>query len=196
MPMTQKQKLIQFLAGMGVRYVETLGTYVQTCQKYQEWRDAGVCFAPFTDGLGILKEEATIVSTRDHPWPHILHEAGHLLCVEEPLHPKDNEFNWLGWEYAVCQLLGLPRAAFIRNNQEYMITWLNPQGQMRDEIGALTAREVPFFLDERVAKAKELGLVLPDGQVTCHPNRKMPPVPYSPPPRRASRSRQPAHDGR
>lgn len=194
MSMTQKQRLIQFLAGMGVRYVETTGTYVQTCQEYQEWRDAGVWFAPFTEGLGILKEEATIVSIRDHPWPHILHEAGHLLCTEEPLPPNGNELDWLGWEYAVCQLLGLSRAAFIRSNQEYMITWLNPKGQWRDAISELTAREIPLFLADRVNKAKELGLVLPDGQVTCHPNRKLPPVPFRRP-RRAFRSRSPDHAG-
>ena len=171
--MTQKERVLQFIASMGVRYIERIGTTAQNRQQWEEWEEEGACEAPFMPGLGIIKDPACIISTVAVDWVHLIHEAGHLLCTETPLNPKDNEYEWLGWEYAVCLQLGLSRAAFIRGNAEYGINWLNPQGQMRDLFADLPKREIPLFLENRLAFAKQLGLVLPDGRVTCHPNRRL-----------------------
>lgn len=87
--------------------------------------------APFTSGLGVVWDEFKIIGTTETPWPHLLHEAGHLVATtERPDAAK--EFTFLGWEMAVVEHLGLSMKAFYESNAEYGVTF----GQ-HNELGAL-----------------------------------------------------------
>ena len=82
-----------------------------------EWSEA-----PFTSGLGVVWDEFKIIATTETSWPHLLHEAGHLVATtERPDAAK--EFTFLGWEMAVVEYLGLSLKEFHRSNGEYGICW-------------------------------------------------------------------------
>ena len=82
-----------------------------------EWSEA-----PFTSGLGVVWDEFKIIATTETSWPHLLHEAGHLVATtERPDAAK--EFTFLGWEMAVVEHLGLSMKEFHRSNGEYGICW-------------------------------------------------------------------------
>lgn len=78
--------------------------------------------APFTSGLGVVWDEFRIVATTETPWPHLLHEAGHLVATTERP-DASKEFTFLGWEMAVVKHLGLSMKAFHESNAEYGICW-------------------------------------------------------------------------
>ena len=102
----------------------------ETAWQWQH-RPAAWSEAPFTSGLGVVWDEFKIVATTETPWPHLLHEAGHLVATTERP-DASKEFTFLGWEMAVVEHLGLSMKAFHASNAEYSVTF----GQYY-EMGAL-----------------------------------------------------------
>lgn len=87
-----------------------------------QFRPANWSEAPFTSGLGVVWDEFKIIATTETPWPHLLHEAGHLVATTERP-DASNEAVFLGWELAVVEHLGLSMKAFHASNAEYGINW-------------------------------------------------------------------------
>ena len=114
-----RRKLIAYLdREFGVTVVERdAATAWQWQHRPAKWSEA-----PFTSGLGCVWDEFKIIATTETPWPHLLHEAGHLVATtERPDAAK--EFTVLGWEMAVVEHLGLSMKEFHRANGEYGICW-------------------------------------------------------------------------
>jgi hypothetical protein len=114
-----RRRLIAYLGErFGVRVVE------REASPAWSWihRPAGYSEAPFTSGLGVVWDKFEIVGTTETPWPHLLHEAGHLVATtERPDAAK--EFTFFGWEMAVVEHLGLSAREFYDRNVEYGINW-------------------------------------------------------------------------
>lgn len=153
--------LKDYLTAQGIRFVEHR---LQT--DYQFALEDGVQKAPFVSGsLGIHWKEREIHTCGYIEWPHILHEAGHILC--EPVHPnhKDSADNsFLGWEMAVVQHLGLSWMTWYKNNRDYgLCDEIN--GTFYDEIGSLKYESDDFkcFTTLYLDDAKSRKLVAEDG---------------------------------
>ena len=93
----------------------------ETAWQWQH-RPANWSEAPFTSGLGVVWDKFEIIGTTETPWPHLLHEAGHLVATTERP-DASKEFTFLGWEMAVVEHLGLSMKAFHKANAEYGICW-------------------------------------------------------------------------
>lgn len=176
--MTDKEKVVQFLAGLGLTYIEVPETFAALSAVWEEMtKDRGLREAPFTTYLGCIPDERAIVGRHHHHWASLIHEAGHLLCEPTVLDRKAQEIEWFGWEWAVVQYLDLPQDEFLKSNRDYGIDWHTPDGEhYREEVGNLRAGEVEQFFGQKVETAKKLGLVLEDGTPVAHSNRRFSPV--------------------
>ena len=116
-----RRRLIAYLATeFGVRVIEREAS--TAWRTLLDERPASWSEAPFTSGLGCFWDKFEIIGTTETPWPHILHEAGHLVATtERPDAAK--EFTFLGWEMAVVEHLGLSMREFYERNVEYGINW-------------------------------------------------------------------------
>ena len=146
-----RRRLIAYLATeFGVRVVE------REASTAWQWihRPTGYSEAPFTSGLGVVWDEFKIIGTTETPWPHLLHEAGHLVATTERP-DASKEFTFLGWEMAVVEHLGLSMKAFHALNAEYGVTF----GQYY-EMGALTfgSKDWWKFVGEAQATSRAAGL--------------------------------------
>ena len=149
-----RRRLIAYLdREFGVTVVErNAETAWQWQHRPQNWSEA-----PFTSGLGVVWDKFEIVGTTETPWPHLLHEAGHLVATtERPDAAK--EFTFLGWEMAVVEHLGLSLKEFHRSNAEYGVTF----GQYY-EMGALTfgSKDWWKFVGEAQAESRAARLFHP-----------------------------------
>lgn len=116
-----RRRLIAYLATeFGVRVIEReASTAWQWINRPAAWSEA-----PFTSHLGCVWDKFEIVATTETPWPHLLHEAGHLVATtKRPDAAK--EFTFLGWEIAVVEHLSLSLREFYDRNVEYGINWLD-----------------------------------------------------------------------
>ena len=113
--------LITYLATrFGVQVIE------REASEAWKWihRPAGYSEAPFTSGLGIVWDKFEIYATNETPWPHLLHEAGHIVATtERPDAAK--EFTFFGWEMGVVEHLDLSMRTFYEQNAEYGVNWGN-----------------------------------------------------------------------
>jgi len=146
-----RRRLIDYLNWeFGVTVVERdAATAWQWQHRPAEWSEA-----PFTSGLGVLWDEFKIIATTETPWPHLLHEAGHLVATtERPDAAK--EFTFLGWEMAVVEQLGLSLKEFHRSNAEYGVSF----GE-HYEMGTLTfgSKDWWKFVGEAQATSRAAGL--------------------------------------
>jgi hypothetical protein len=116
-----RRRLIAYLATeFGVRVVEHEAA--EAWRTLLDERPASWSEAPFTSHLGLVWDTFDIVATTETPWPHLLHEAGHLVATtERPDAAK--EFTFFGWEMAVVEHLGLSMREFYEQNVEYGINW-------------------------------------------------------------------------
>jgi len=172
--MTDKEKLLAFLAEKGVTFIEVKEEFAALRSVWEEWQEQGLKEAPFNSYLGIVPAKRAIVGRPTTPWPHILHEAGHLLAQAVPLASKEEEITWFGWEWAVVQHLHLSVLEFLQQNRDYGILWNGPYGY-RDEVGVLrNAEEANSFFQERLQEAQSLGLVALDGTPLTCPNKPAP----------------------
>jgi hypothetical protein len=118
-PTRDRRRLIAYLATkFGVRVIE-----IEESMRWP-WGDQSVTLsvAPFTSHLGVVWDTFDIIATTETPWPHLLHEAGHLVATtERPDAAK--EFTFFGWEMAVVEHLGLSMREFYDRNVEYGINW-------------------------------------------------------------------------
>jgi hypothetical protein len=114
-----RRRLITYLrVRFGVQVIE------REASEAWKWihRPAGYSEAPFTSHLGVVWDKFEIHATTETPWPHLLHEAGHLVATtERPDAAK--EFTFFGWEMAVVEHLGLSMREFYERNVEYGINW-------------------------------------------------------------------------
>jgi hypothetical protein len=116
-----RRRLIAYLATeFGVRVIEQEAA--EAWRTLFDERPASWSEAPFTSHLGVVWDKFEIVGTTETPWPHLLHEAGHLVATtERPDAAK--EFTFFGWEMAVVEHLGLSMREFYDRNVEYGINW-------------------------------------------------------------------------
>ena len=116
-----RRRLIAYLATeFGVRVIEH--DAAEAWRTMLDERPASWSEAPFASGLGCVWDKFEIVATTKTPWPHLLHEAGHLVATtERPDAAK--EFTFFGWEMAVVEHLGLSMREFYDRNVEYGINW-------------------------------------------------------------------------
>lgn len=175
--MTDKEKLLAFLAERGVSFIELPAHGYTRRLAWEEWKsERGLRAAPFTSFLGIAPALRAIVGCPNTHWSAILHEGGHLLASAEVLGPKEKEGDWFGWEWSVVQHLGLCAREFRIENRDYCINWNGPYGY-RENIGdLLPIEEAPAFFQEKVMKAKQLGIVALNGTPLVHPNQRMSPL--------------------
>jgi hypothetical protein len=149
-----RRRLIAYLATeFGVRVIERdAATAWQWINRPAAWSEA-----PFTSHLGCVWDKFEIHATTETPWPHLLHEAGHLVATtERPDAAKEGTF--LGWEMAVVEYLGLSMKEFHRSNAEYGVTF----GRYY-ELGALTfgSKDWWKFVGEAQADSRAAKLFYP-----------------------------------
>ena len=120
-PTRDRRRLIAYLAAeFGVRVVEQEAA--EAWRTLFDERPASWSEAPFTSHLGCVWDKFEIHTTPETPWPHLLHEAGHLVATtERPDAAK--EFTFFGWEMAVVEHLGLSMWEFYDRSVEYGINW-------------------------------------------------------------------------
>ena len=112
-----------------------------------------VKMAPFHDNVGIIMSKQVILLYQDNVdlffIGAIVHELGHLLTMK-----FDGEYDFLGWEYVLFLHLGLTKEEFLLANKDYVvgIKDINPFKE-------LSAEEADKVIEDRVEKAKLLGLV-------------------------------------
>jgi hypothetical protein len=116
-----RRRLIAYLAAeFGVRVIEQEAA--EAWRTLFDERPASWSEAPFTSHLGVVWDKFEIHATNETLWPHLLHEAGHLVATtERPDAAK--EFTFFGWEMAVVEHLGLSMREFYERNVEYGINW-------------------------------------------------------------------------
>jgi hypothetical protein len=151
-----RRRLIAYLATeFGVRVVER--DAATAWRSLLSERPAAWSEAPFTSHLGVVWDKFEIVGTDETPWPHLLHEAGHLVAtLERP--DAANEYKFFGWELGVVEHLGLSMREFYNRNAEYNVEWR----------GLSTLAEIPFggkswwkFVGEAQAESRAAKLFHP-----------------------------------
>ena len=112
--------------------------------------------APFTSGrLGVNYSEKRVVYSGKLDVGELIHEMGHVFASKvEPA--KCPEFDFFGWEYLVAKKVGA-LAEWFRSSKDYCVDNQNT------EFGGLSSHQQEAVLVERVAHAKNLGLVGPKG---------------------------------
>jgi len=107
--------------------------------------------APFTHSdLGVDYAAKAIYYSKGTPWPHIVHDMGHVFaCLEAP--EESEEYAFFGWEWTIAQNLnGIE--AYLLFNRDYSVG----DG---DDLGSLKPLELLKVVAERIGKAYALGLV-------------------------------------
>ena len=138
--MSPKARLVAWVEQQGIRFVHhRLHTdYLNAVEEHE------LAEAPFTSGIAVDWTEATIHiddSRGERPWPHLLHEAGHLLWEENrnPDHWRDTDF--FGWEFSVVKQLNLPMSQFYKSNTDYGISFRSPTTEKFYDVVA----EIPLY---------------------------------------------------
>lgn len=153
-------KVVEFLKTLGVEVVEV----APRNQWWPNTQAASFREAPFTSNLGIdLKSYQILFAGAKHPWPHLVHEAGHLLATKLP--PENSkEISFLGWEISVVKHLSLSMDYWVKNNSDYSIQ-LERGSEFYDDIGHLARVKDDFdwYLNERIDYAKKNSMVSEDG---------------------------------
>jgi hypothetical protein len=123
----------------------------------------GYSWAPFTStGLGVHYNSLTVVMqtpVRDHRVAEVIHEMGHVFASKKK--PDDsNEFDFFGWEMATARAIGLPWEHWRDGTRDYQL-WDAPRREEKwpSEVGGLTESTYELLLQDRLARARELGLV-------------------------------------
>lgn len=162
-------KVVQYLQTLGVEVVQFEGDFIKwlrSCEKTLRQ-------APFTNDLAVNWEKRQIVYSGDkHPWPHLVHEAGHLLATR--FTPENsNELHFLGWEMAFVQHLKLSMEYWHKNNSDYGIDQVIDSVRYNN-IGSYPYDSIEF--DQLVAHfvndAKNRGIVTDSGIPLVHRSRQ------------------------
>jgi hypothetical protein len=154
-------------------------SYSLTLEKLRNRED--IQCAPFTSNLGIRWYERELYYTSDKQWPEAIHELGHLMMcqkdpnepiygdvdlIEEPddpsvtLSPKEDEFDFFGWELAVVHYIEAPISRWLESNHNYGVT----DG---DELSDLSPLRLHRLLAERLEFATAKGYIDLDGVPLC-----------------------------
>lgn len=167
-----KRKVLEFFAKLGVGYIETANR-----AEWQEWLEDGLQTAPFDGSLGVNWELVQVYAYSDPHWSGLIHELGHLVAVPQPPYRCD-ETEFLGWEMAVVQHLGLPLEEFYQVNADYGIYWPTEDGDFADTIGALTPEQREAVQAYYIQRSKYLGCVTSEGVPVAHPARVFQSITY------------------
>ena len=124
------------------------------------YRGSNGCYgAPFSGSLlGVNFPKKRILWAEDFRWCDTIHEMGHVFASK--LNPeKSDEWTFFGWEYAVCLHIGGNEAEWKAASGSYSLG----REFRNSDFGTLTPRRQEKLLAERLAYAKENGLVTADG---------------------------------
>jgi hypothetical protein len=131
----------------------------------------GLSQAPFSShDLGICWSKKQVIFGQPAEWHEIVHEMGHIFaCKQRPY--KSKEWNFFGWEYALALYVGGRAAAkeWTAANKDYGISDFKfRDGQLvlkhgSWDFGGCTPEQREDILAERLAFAKNKGLVAEDG---------------------------------
>lgn len=124
------------------------------------WGSAMWSNAPFSShDLGVKWTNKEVVYCGDVQWTEIVHEMGHVFASKN--NPdRSSEFDFFGWEHALCLELGLPVQEWIDGNKDYVV------GKTFEEFGSMTHLEKVKTMQERTCAATKLGLI--DERGKCH----------------------------
>ena len=150
--MDAKGRLVAWLERQGVKVLLETPQPSSRGEAYlRQRRVTGTLqWAPFTSGLAINWARLIIVADPETPWPHILHEAGHLMATRD--HPREcKEFEFLAWEYMAARKLRLPMAQWWEGNHDYGV-----EGQ---DLGDLPIGQRRKLMRELLAVAKKRSLL-------------------------------------
>jgi hypothetical protein len=127
-------------------------------------RCRGFSHAPASNGdLGVLYYERLVVyvagSAPDIDPSSIVHEMGHVFaCKRSPNRCK--EFGFFGWEYALCQSVGVTHDAWVKANRKYQVgTSRNGYSSLED----LQPEKVERVIQTAIRHATRHGLIGDDG---------------------------------
>lgn len=171
--MDDKEKLIAYLRNLNVTFVEIDAHEYRELTRYELKDNAAETNfreAPFTSGIGLVWGPKTIYALPDVKWPHILHEAGHLLTEKYPVNDSRNkecEDSFFGWEWLIVKKLGLDKQAFLDANSEYSISWNGTADDdaFYSEVKDLTTPElVEGYFAQNIEYAKTLGIISADNE--------------------------------
>ena len=118
--------------------------------------DADFSHAPFTGWHGVNWTAKTVYAVRGREdVGAIIHEMGHVFADRVEPH-KSDEFRWLGWEISLARKIGASHS-WSKQNSNYAV---DDHGT---EWGELTPSKRVALVKERLAHAKESGIVAKDG---------------------------------
>jgi hypothetical protein len=150
-------KVVEFLKTLGVEVVEVKGHYNDWLSLTQR---SNVHVAPFTGDLAVdWAKRKILFYGNKHPWPHLVHEAGHLLA-SKVTPDNSNEISFLGWEVSVVKHLNLSMEYWVKNNSDYGI-----DEKLYADIGALARVPQDFedYMKKHIDYAKKHKMVSEDG---------------------------------
>lgn len=104
--------------------------------------------APFTNNLAIIWEEKKIVwKNKEPPWPHIIHEMGHLFACTDEEYPGsgEDENSFFGWEYLLAKKIKGSIEEWNNDNNDYGC-FFKAEGLCHD-FGMLTKKKKKEFVD-------------------------------------------------
>jgi hypothetical protein len=120
---------------------------------------AGFSGAPFTSrarlGVFYARKQVVLVPSSELNLMDVLHELAHVFASKKSPNNAD-EYNFLGWEWAFAHRLGVSRREWQRGLANYQLGDEPWSGQTIDR---LTSKQLTALIVDRLAKAKESGIV-------------------------------------
>ena len=157
-PEESQSRLLAYLAekGVKVRFFES----VLSIREEFDYDNSGYEPAPFKRGLGVRWAEKEIVAIEGMDWPSLVHEAGHILASKEPPQRSD-EYAFLGWEFALCQHLGLPLREWYEQNRDYSLDYWIEGTIYYSYVSELLfgSAEWDGLIEDRIKESSDLGLI-------------------------------------
>lgn len=164
------RKLVDFLTDLDVKCIQH-----KTGQEWYRFLDKEALFeAPFTSNLAVnWKKKEIHYAGSIAPWPHLVHEAGHLLACRDTPEASD-EYKFLGWEIAVVKHLGLSMKEWHKNNNDYGLDGWDYEGSSYAAIGNIPYDSEAFdtFVDSHIEMAQKIGIVSNEGVPLVHHSRR------------------------
>ena len=117
--------------------------------------------SPFSSKLGCDWESKVVFFNRDGKNEifllcGIVHEMAHTFATNQS--PNDvDEWDFLGWEWALCRKLGMSRENWALGNAQYQIDDMKTGNFL--EIQDLSTRELQKLLSERIRYARKSNIV-------------------------------------
>lgn len=113
--------------------------------------------APFGSAeFGTLWRQKRIYYTSKTAWPDLVHEMGHVFASRR--NPNAcNEYDFLGWEYAVARFIGALTSDWRAGMADYQL--MDDETGRGDDIGSLSRRDFRRLMLDRLTVARRKGLL-------------------------------------